>query len=201
MNRKVEITSKRRGIALMGAALACMVAPGIAWADTRSEIEARYEQLRDAMDSREGARIKPLLAPDFVRTDLGNNTMTADQLIAGLAKIPADPDRKSETTLQSVTVDGKTAEVVQEQVASDTREGRDGKVHVFGTRSLSHDTWVQSGEGWLLKATQAQSTAITRDGVTIRTIRKGDPVPQGARGRMGPGKGGVMGPPRPIGND
>lgn len=201
MNRRVEIASKRRGLALMGAALACLVAPGIAWADTKSEIEARYEQLRDAMDSREGARIKPLLAPDFVRTDLGNNVMSADELIAGLAKIPVDPDRKSETTLQSVTVDGNTAEVVQEQVASDTREGRDGKVHVFGTKSLSHDTWVQGDGGWLLKATQAQSTAITRDGVTIRTIRKGDPEPQGSRGRMGPRKSGIMGPPRPIGDN
>ncbi|PZQ55518.1 MAG: hypothetical protein DI555_09420 [Novosphingobium pentaromativorans] len=185
----------------LAAALGCILAPAHAWADVRSDIEVRYEELRVAMESREGARIKPLLAPDFVRTDLGNNTMSADELIAGLAKIPVDPDRKSQTTVQSVSVNGKTAEVVQQQVASDTRQGRDGKMHSFGTTSLSHDTWVQSDKGWLLKTTQAQSTTITRDGVAMRTIKKGDPVPQGRRGRMGPGNGGMMGPPRPIGDN
>ncbi len=186
---------------LLSLALGWAFVPGLAQADTRSDIEARYEQLRAAMDSREADRIKPLLAGDFVRTDLGENKMSADELIAGLAKIPVDPDRTSKTTIQSVTVNGKTVEVVQQQVAIDKRQGRDGETHTFGTTSLSRDTWVQSDKGWLLKATDAQSTTITRDGVALRTIKKGDPVPQGRRGRMGPGARGTMGPPRPVGED
>ncbi|KPH59612.1 nuclear transport factor 2 family protein [Novosphingobium sp. ST904] len=171
---------------LLAAALGCALVPGIALADTKGDIEARYEQLRVAMDSREPAQIKPLLAADFVRTDLGGNKMSAEQMIEGLTMVPVDPDRKSATTVQSVTLKGDVAEVDQQQVASDTREGRDGQTHTFGMTSISHDTWVKSEKGWLLRTTETQSMTISRDGTVMRTINKGEAMAQGRRGSMGP---------------
>lgn len=176
---------------LVSAALGCALLPGLAHADTKSDLEARYAALKAAMDTREPDDIKPFLTTDFKRTDLGGNTMNADDMIDRLANIPVDPSRKSTNTILSVNVNGQTAEVEQRQDASDNREGRDGQTHQFGMSELSHDTWVQTDKGWLLKSTETEQMTISRDGQVMRTIKKGDPMP--ARGPGGPG--GRMGPP------
>ncbi|TCM19489.1 uncharacterized protein DUF4440 [Novosphingobium sp. PhB165] len=192
---------KRRHSArlMLSAALACALLPGLAHADTKSDLEARYAALKTAMDTREPDDIKPFLTPDFKRTDLGGNSMNADDMIERLANIPVDPSRKSTNTITSVTVNGQTAEVEQRQDASDNRQGRDGETHQIAMSELSHDTWVQTDKGWLLKSTETEQMTISRDGQVVRTMKKGDPMPPRG-GRGGPG-GGRMGPPPSDGNN
>lgn len=185
---------------LLCAALGSALLPGLAHADTKSDLEARYAALKSAMDTREPDDIKPFLTPDFKRTDLGGNSMSADQMIDRLANIPVDPNRKSTNTIISVTLEGQTAQVEQRQDASDSREGRDGETHQFAMSELSHDTWVQTGTGWLLKSTEAEQMTISRDGQVVRTMKKGDPMPPRGAGGPGGGPGGRMGP-RPDGNN
>lgn len=176
------------------ASLAGIVVPGIALADTKSDLQAQYAALNAAMESRQADQIRPLLAPDFKRTDLGGNVMNADQLLEGLARIPADPKRKTSNAILSLTENGPNAIVEQRQNARDIREGRDGAIHEFIMSELRHDTWEKTEQGWLLKTTEAQEMTISRDGTVMRTMKKGDPMP--TRGRPG-------GPAdqRPDGND
>ncbi len=181
---------------LLSAALGCALLPGLAHADTKSDLEARYAAYKTAMDTREPDDIKPFLTPDFKRTDLGGNSMSADQMIDRLANIPVDPSRKSTTTIVSLTVNGQTAEVEQRQDASGSRQDRDGQSHVFAMSELSHDTWVQGDKGWLLKSTETEQMTISRDGQVVRTMKKGDPMPPRGFGG-GRGGGDRMGPPPP----
>jgi hypothetical protein len=164
--------------------LAGLTLPGAALADAKSDFEARYAQLRTALDTREPERVKPLLTPDFTTTDIGGRKQDADAMIDRLAMIPVDPDRAEKMTIRSVEVQGSTAQVVQSLEASGTRQGRDGKEHTMSFATVSRDTWVQSQAGWLLKAAEAQEMTITRDGQVVRQMKKGDPMPEGGfRGR------------------
>jgi len=180
----------RNSIRLMlavGTAVSLM--PAVALADVRSDFEARYAQLRKAMDTREPEQIKPLLTPDFSATDIGGESQSADDLIDRLSMIPVDPERKETNAIDSIEVQGNTAQVVQHLDVSGTREGRDGKTHTMTFATVSHDTWVQQPSGWLLKATEMEQVRITRDGQVLRQMKKGDPIPEGGwrRGRRGPG--------------
>ncbi|MDE8652663.1 nuclear transport factor 2 family protein [Novosphingobium album (ex Liu et al. 2023)] len=186
-------------LAMAGAAL-----PSLAWADTKADLEARYTELKAALDTREPDKIKPLLTPDFTDIALDGQKQTADDMIDRLSMIPVDPERKATVSIESVQEDGGTAQVMVREATSGSREGRDGQVHAFAMSRLSHDTWVRGDKGWQLKSIEAEEMSMSRDGQVMRTLKKGDPMPMGrgmggrGRGGNGPGGGpgdGPMGPP------
>ena len=178
-------------------AMACAALPGLAWADTKAGIEARYALLKTALDTREPDQIKPYLTPDFAEIGLDGKKQSADEMIDRLAMIPVDPSRKATLTIESVTEEGDTAQVMSREATSGSREGRDGQTHTFALSRLSNDTWVKSDKGWLLKSTEAEVMTMSRDGQVMRTLKKGDKMPE--RGRRAPGGPGGPGGDRPYG--
>jgi ketosteroid isomerase-like protein len=148
--------------------------PQIAAADTKADIEARYAQLKVAMAARDAPAIKALLAPKFQSTDVRGDTSDADEMIYDLARFPPNPDRKSETTVKSLTVKGDTALVEQQYDAKMPRQGPDGAPHSMEIIALSDDSWVQSPGGWLLASTVTKDMTIMHDGTVMRHMAKGD---------------------------
>lgn len=173
---------------LMPVLLAVAMLPVAASADPKSDFATRYEQLEQAMETREPEQIKPLLAPDYSVTDLRGRKQDLDAVLDRLAMIPVDPARRELTSVDAVTVTGDTALVTQHRDRSGSREGRDGKTHTMRSTIVSQDTWVQSPRGWLLRSSEAQSMTMSRDGEPARTIRKGDPMPERGFGRRRDGQ-------------
>jgi hypothetical protein len=167
-------------------------------ADAKADIEARAAGLKVAMDERDDKAIKKFLTKDFQSTDISGETSDADDMITRLAMIPVDPAMKSDSTIVSVTVDGPSAKVVQTRGMKMQRQGRDGVMHQGEFITSSSDTWVQQGATWLLKSTEVQEVTMKRDGVVMRSFKKGDPIPPRrprGEGRGAPGSEGAPPPP------
>jgi hypothetical protein len=156
------------------------------------------------MDSREDRDIKALLTKDFESTDIRGETKDADEMITELAMMPDMPGMTTEVKLVSVTVSGTSASAVSDRSIHMQRKGPDGVAHAGEMIMQANDVWVQTKGVWLLKSTAAQSMTMKRDGVVMRSFKKGDPIPpRGMRGPGGPGgprgDGPPPGPP-PAGN-
>ncbi len=173
-------------------ALAAGLAPGLALADAKADFVARYAQLDAAVESREPETVQPFVTPDFSVTDIRGRTQPLEAMLDRLAMIPVDPDRKESVTIDSVEVQGETAQVLQHRERGGSREGPDGQTHTMSFATASQDTWVQSPSGWRLKASVAQTMTVTRDGQVVRQVKQGDPMPErGAGRRRGPGRDGM----------
>jgi len=187
---------------LLTAAVASAV-PTAALADDKATFQARYAQLEEAIETRELDKVRPFITPDYTTTDIAGRKQTAEEMLDRLAMVPVDPARRDVLTIDTVDVQGDTAQVANRRTRSGTREGRDGKPHTMSFVTASKDTWVRSSGSWLLKDSEAQNVTITRDGQVMRQINKGDPMPErGGRGfgRRGPGERGAGdGPARPEG--
>lgn len=185
--------------AMLPLVLACGGLAAPALADPKSDFQARYDALEKAMDTREPEQIQPLVTPDYSVTDIGGRKQDLEGMLDRLSMIPVDPDRRELVTIDSVEVHGDSADVLQHRERSGTREGPDGKEHTMSFVTASHDTWVQGPKGWLLKASEAETMTISRDGQVMRQMKKGDPMPPRGMRRGGRGPGGAggdgMGPP------
>ncbi len=177
---------------------AAAIAP--AYADDMADFQARYDKLKVAMDSREDRDIKALLTKDFEATDIRGESKDADEMITQLAMMPDMPGMTTEVKVISVAVNGTSANAVSSRDIHMSRQGQDGVMHAGEMIQQSNDVWVQTKGVWLLKSTEAQSMTMKRDGVVMRSFKKGDPIPP--RGMRGPrGEGGPRGDgPPPAGN-
>lgn len=182
----------RKWISAMVATSALIAAVPVL-ADTKADIEARYAGLKVAMDERDDKAIKKFLTKDFQSVDITGESSDADDMITRLAMIPVSPDMKTSSTVETVTVEGTTARAVATRSMQMQRQGRDGQTHQGEMIQSSNDTWVQQGTTWLLKSTEVQQVTMKRDGVVMRSFKKGDPIPP--RGMRGGGRGGPPGGP------
>ena len=143
------------------------LAPGAAHAEPRDEITQAYATLKTAMAARDAKAIKALLTKDFSSTDARGGTSTADEMISDLARLPTGPDRKSETTVDEVAVDGTTAKVAQHLHATATRKGKDGADHLLDITTVSDDVWTKASGAWLLRSTTTRAMVVKRDGQEV----------------------------------
>ncbi|MCJ2183226.1 nuclear transport factor 2 family protein [Novosphingobium sp. 1949] len=164
-------------------------APAAANAAARTQLQARYTELKAAMESRSAPRIKALLAPGFTSTQLSGKTIDADAMVSELAQVPRDPNRHTTTTLGKVTIEGKTAHVEQTMTASATVKAKDGKSHAMELIAVSQDTWINTPKGWLMASTTSEDMTVKGDGKILRHAHIGDPAVRQAanpNGTMGP---------------
>ena len=160
---------------LIAATLAADIAlPQTVLADAQADFTARYAQLRTAMESRDAKAIKALLAPKFQSIDVRGEASDADEMIDDLGRLPPSGDRKSETTLKTVTVTSDTAMIEESRDIKLSHVGQDGTTHAIEFVTVSDDSWVQSPSGWLLASTTAKEMTMMRDGTVLRHIVKGD---------------------------
>ena len=146
------------------AAVQGAVAQTAAESSLKSVLEGRYAALKTAIDARDRQALAALLAPDFVSVDISGKSQAAEQMLTQLAALPKDPNRASETTLVSVKLDGDVATVSQRYHMTSAKVTSDGSRHPTELETLSTDTWVRSGDTWLLRKTATDELDYSVDG-------------------------------------
>ncbi len=146
---------------------ALMMVPSVACADTKADLQNRYDTLKAAMAAHDGPAIQAMLTTDFKAIDVTGQSEDATQMIAEVQTLKSDPNKKSQTTLLSVTVNGDTAEVEQAYDMTTQKTGADGQAHAVELKTQSHDTWKKIGASWLLSSTRTEQMNYAVDGKTV----------------------------------
>jgi len=124
--------------------------------------------MKTAMASRNETAIRALLAPGFVSVDVNGNSATADQMIKEVAAVPQDPNKKSETTLTSVTRNGDFATVVQQHHMTTTRAPANSSApDIIDLLTTSTDTWRLINGAWLIERTETNDLQYTMNGKVV----------------------------------
>ncbi len=169
-----------------------LAAPALAQDDAKAGFQARYTELRTAMQAHDEAAIGAILTPDYAMTDVRGDTHTRADMLAGGGRMgggrpggpgaaradaakpdaakPADAarsERKIDQTVLSANVAGDVATVGQQLVMSGSREGDDGQPHTMEMTMLGTDTWVRQNGVWLLKASVQTDMTVKRDGDVV----------------------------------
>lgn len=130
----------------------------------KTVLEGRYAAMKTAIDAKDRQAVAAFLAPDFTSIDVAGKSLTAEQMLDQFAKSPKDPNRVSQTTVESVKLDGDVATVSQRYHMSSAKITADGSRHPTELETLSTDTWVRSGDTWLLKKTVTEELDYSVDG-------------------------------------
>lgn len=156
----------RRLPALFAGALALtvLVAPAQAQDDAKAQFQARYSQLRTAMEAHDAATVGTILAPEYTMTDMRGEVRDRAAVMERMAKMAQGPARKGETTVLSATITGDSAKVEQKLAGSMKRVGDDGEEHTMEMVALNDDTWAKRGGAWLLVKSVQKGITIKRDG-------------------------------------
>jgi ketosteroid isomerase-like protein len=160
----MPFTARHTGLFAAALASVVLVAPAQAQDDAKAQFQARYTELRTAMEAHDGAAVGKILAPDYTMTDIRGQVHDAAAVLERMAKMPAGGGRKGETTVLSASVSGASASVEQQLSGSMKRAGDDGEEHTMEMVAKSKDTWVKSGNVWLLKSSVQTGIVIKRDG-------------------------------------
>jgi len=110
--------------------------------------EKLYSELKIAMADRDAKAIGALLAPGFTSEDTSGKDQSAEQMLAELSTLPQDPNKKSQTTVLSVAVNGKIANVVQQYHMTTRKVSQSGEAKVIELNATSNDTWELIGGSW-----------------------------------------------------
>jgi len=133
----------------------------------RALLEGRYAAMKSAMANRDQQAVAALLAPDFLSVDVAGKSENASQMLQEIAALPKDPNKASDTTIVSVKLSGDTATVDQRYHMTTTKAGADGAQHAVELVTLSTDTWIKSGDAWLLQKTVTNQLDYTLDGRSV----------------------------------
>jgi ketosteroid isomerase-like protein len=140
--------------------------------DLRSQLEAQYAAMKAAKTAHDANAISSLLTADFIRVDSSNRPEDAAKMIRQVIALPFDSNKKSHTTLISITDAGDIAVVEQRHDMTTKKIGSDGKMHDVEKTALSTDTWVNSDGIWHLKRSVTNRMDYAIDGqVVVHKIR------------------------------
>ncbi len=130
----------------------------------REVLQSRYAAMKAAMAAHDGPGIAAILAPNFVSVDVSGKSENASQTIAEVNALKTDPDKSSNTTLSSISP-GSTAVTVEQRYDMKTKSTTaDGTQHDVELVTLSTDTWVKSGNVWLIERTVTDDVTYFVDG-------------------------------------
>ena len=148
-------------------ALVAMAPAAQAQEDLTGLFTTRYAALRAAMQANDEAAIKAVLAPGYEGTDIRGETRDAQGLLTLAQRMAAGGmggERKMDTAVAKVTLNGALATVEQTTTATMKRLGDDGAEHTMEMIVQAQDTWVKQGETWLLWRGQQTRLSVKRDG-------------------------------------
>ena len=149
----------------LGAIVAVAVATSAAaQEDPKSLFQGRYDAFRSAMAAQDQAAVSAILAPGYTMTDIQGEVRDAAALATMLQRMPGAMGAGAKTTVLEATVTGDTAAVKQQLAATATRPGPDGNEMTMEFEVVSNDTWVKSGDAWLLKASVQKDLVVKRNG-------------------------------------
>lgn len=151
----------------LGASIAAYAACAAAEENLKAELQSRYGAVKQAMSAHDAPAIRALLAPDFASIDVTGESKTAEQMISQVDSLPRDANKTSETTLLSVLPTADKVTVAQKYDMKAVRDGADGAAHQIELIAFSTDTWVRSGDVWLLQRTVTNEMSLLKDGKLV----------------------------------
>lgn len=119
------------------------------------------------MHSRDRAAIRAILANGFESVDVQGKATDADTMIEQALAVPDDPNRKAQTTVLAVRIEGSDAFVKQHYSMTTTRTGPGAIAHVVELDTFSDDVWTKSNSAWVLKQTTTLTVSLKRDGQVV----------------------------------
>jgi ketosteroid isomerase-like protein len=163
---------------VLGASMSALAAMTPAERALVKALQARYSDMKAAMDARDAKTIASMLAPGFVSENVEGKTETADAMIREVAALPHDPKRLSDTMIEAAFVSGDTATVTQRYHMTTTKVAPDGATpKSIELSTASTDTWISSGNTWLLKQTVTMRLDYSIDGHVVAHKEHPGPSP------------------------
>ena len=135
--------------------------------DPKALFQARYDAFRSAVIAQDQAALGTILAPGYTLIDIQGETRDAATITGMMARMGsagAGGERTMTTTVLEAAINGSTATVKQQLSAAGKRTGPDGNEMSMEMQIVSDDTWVKSGEVWLLKSSVQKDFVVKRDG-------------------------------------
>ena len=155
----------RNGLWLGGIVALAMATVAAAQEDPKALFQARYDAFRSAAIAQDQAALGAILAPGYTLTDIQGETRDAAMITGMMARMGgAGCERTLTTTVLEAAINGNTATVKQQLSAGGKRTGPDGKEMTMEMQVVSDDTWIKSGEAWLLKSSVQKDIVVKRDG-------------------------------------
>ena len=145
-------------------AAVAIAAPAAAQDDPAALFQARYAELRSAMQAKDPAQIAAVIAPEYTMTDIQGEEHDAAAMNERMGRMPQGAGRSVETKVLSATITGESAAVEQELSGGMTRAGPDGAEHKMELQLRSADTWALRGGKWLLVKSVQKELTVKRDG-------------------------------------
>jgi hypothetical protein len=142
----------------------------------RGELEQRYAVMMTAIESKDEAAIRSILADGFVNVDVDGNALNEAQMIKRLPAIPNDPNRQLQITILSVHGDKRAAIVKQRSVTTTKVNDSDGSQKAAKVSAVSKDNWVNENGSWRLLRTVMLAVDGTVDGKAV--VHKRNPTPR-----------------------
>lgn len=141
--------------------------PMASLADDRADIQVRYDTLKTIIASQDGPAFQAMVTPDFQSVDVSGQTEDSAQMISDLAALKPDANKKSQTTLTAVQVDGDTARVEQTYEMTTQKVGADGQAHAVHFVAQSSDVWRRVHAVWLMASTRTNQMDYEIDGKSV----------------------------------
>lgn len=139
--------------------------PGLALADTRSELQARYNVLAAAMSSGNSKAAAGLLAPGFEYVDINGRPKAAKAFVAMVGPPVAHPKFKMVMTVVSVTGTADAATVEQKLEIADPATGKVIRDNIWII--YSQDVWKKVKTGWVLQSMHQDKADRIADGKVV----------------------------------
>lgn len=132
---------------------------------SNSTFKQLYSQLEVAALKCDAKAFRKLLSPNFQSEATSGDIINTEQMLSGLSGCSAiDPDKKSSTTILSVSNQGRTAFVKQQYIENSRRRISDGTYKYIKLVATYNDTWEFSNGHWLLLKTVNQEVIFSVDG-------------------------------------
>jgi hypothetical protein len=133
----------------------------------RPALEKRYAEMKVAMTERDTPALSALLAPGFVGEDISGKTASGEEMIKQLGAAPKDDGKVTETTLVSIKPQGDRVIVEQRYHMTTMKSLPDGAKQAIDLVTLSTDTWIHSGDKWLIQKTVTNQIDYSIDGKLV----------------------------------
>lgn len=145
--------------------LCAAMAVGLAGASPRSDIERQYHRWAKAALTNDVDTILSVLMPDYTLHTFAGKTISHKDYEASLRKRKASNQSATayETSIASVTVEGRIAKVISDEVSAKVSQDpiTHKKVKLIHTHRYL-DTWIRTHALWRLRetVTKVESTTV-----------------------------------------
>ena len=167
IRRKVDQATASAAVALPAAVVAAEATAKPAPQGLWRHLDGRYNRLKTALTRRDAGAVRSILTQDFESIDIHGQVRSRDHMIADAKAAPADPYRKSKTTIRSVKIAGDTAFVEQTYSLKTRQKDATAANRDIEVETQSSDLWLQRMGAWSLRRTVTNHMEQRQDGVVV----------------------------------